>query len=245
LAEISSSPEWASFLVTRRVAIDRALLDGNGALTLAGEAEREALRRFRSFAASALRRGGEVPEPALDGLRVDAARALHLVEAWCGAAGNEAGGGAPSLESALAPLVRRFGESLRSNQLAEPAKRARSPRRRAVIGAIDRIADLFLAIDLESHEIADVNPAAAAALGVERADLLGQPAERFVHKDTHDVLRERLASVAEGGEGERFKLILRDEFERPIAVEVCATPYPGRRHRLALFAARPIVDFAR
>ena len=245
MAEISSSPEWASFLVTRRVAIDRALLEENGPLTRAGESEREALRRFRSFAASALRRGGEVPEPALDGLRVDPARAQELVEAWCTAAGEEAGGQGATLRGALAPLVQRFGESLRSNQLTEPAKRARSPRRRAVIGAIDRIADLFLAIDLESLEIADANPAAAAALGVERVELLGQPAERFVHKDTHDVLRERIASVAEGGEGERFRLILRDTFERPIAVEVCATPYPGRRHRLALFSARPVVDFAR
>ncbi len=242
MAEMAASPEWASFLVTRRFAIDRALLGGGGALAQAGEAEREALRRFRSFAASALRRGGEVPEPALDGLRVDPTRAVHLVETWCDAAQNEAGGGGEALGKALAPLLRRFGEALRSNQLTEPAKRARSPKRRAVRGAIDRVADVFLAVDLESGEIADANPAAAAMLGVEREALLGQSAERFVHKETHEILRERLASVAEGGEGERFKLILRDEFERPIAVEVCATPYPGRRWRLALLLARPIAS---
>ena len=77
---------WASFLVTRRAAIDRTMLEqarGEGP----GIAEAETLRRFRSFVTASLRRG-DGGEPALDGLRVPEDVSLVCTDAdphfdWC------------------------------------------------------------------------------------------------------------------------------------------------------------------
>ena len=58
-----------------------------GGVPPAASPEAEALRRLRSFAASALMHGDEAT-PALDGLRVDLARTGPLLLAWLEAAAD-------------------------------------------------------------------------------------------------------------------------------------------------------------
>lgn len=231
--------EWASYLVTRRSAIDRLLAGRREGTTNPGPSASEALRRFRSFAASTLRRG-EGAEPALDGLRVDPEATSQWIEHWCDAAAESAGPRAPELRKVLEPLQRRFAQSLRGAQLSRTAKRAKPAARRAVIGAIDRIADAFLAVDIDSGEVADANPAAAALLGKERAQLLGHAALRLVDRDSRELWSERLENVGESGEGQRFRVILRDEFMSPVAVDIWASAHLTRRRRLAILTARPV-----
>ena len=228
---------WASFLVTRRAAIERALTARTG-----GErprtADAEAPRRFRSCTTASLRRG-EVGEPALDGLRVEPGKALLWVQRWCDAAVQSAGDG-EALEALLTPLRLRFEAGLRGHQLTRSAKNAKPTKRRAVSGAIDRVADAFLAVDLDSGEIADANPAALALLGVEREDLLGRHAARHIDRDSRELWSERLESLGESGEGQRFRVVWRDEFLSPVAVDINAAPHLTRRRRLALVTARPV-----
>lgn len=231
--------EWASYLVTRRTAIDRLLAGRRSGATSPGPSASEALRRFRSFAASTLRRG-EGAEPALDGLRVDPEATSQWIEHWCDAAADSAGARAPELRKVLAPLQKRFTQSLRGAQLARSAKRAKPAARRAVIGAIDRIADAFLAIDIDSGEIADANPAAATLLGKERPELVGRRALRFIDRESHELWNERLENVGESGEGQRFRVIWRDEFMSPVAVDIWASAHLTRRRRLAIITARPV-----
>ncbi|MBM4383890.1 MAG: PAS domain-containing protein, partial [Deltaproteobacteria bacterium] len=78
-------------------------------------------------------------------------------------------------QAALAPLRAQFVAALAASQ---PARRAAgivtASARRAVPGAIDRIADAFLAADAESGAIVDANPAACALLGLARPELLAR-----------------------------------------------------------------------
>ena len=70
--------------------------------------------------------------------------------------------------------------------------------RRAISAAIDRIADLYFAIDVDSGEILDANPAVGAALGVARDALIGVEFNAFVPGDAQGPWWTSLDSLAEG-----------------------------------------------
>jgi PAS domain-containing protein len=226
--------------VVRRAEIDRALAARRrGDLPGPGTPETEALRRFRSFAASALRRG-EAGAPALDGLRVDASAVAHLVEDWCRAAGDVAGERNDEVLRHLDPLLARFRTALLGTELASEAQRAPRIVRRAVGGAIDRIADAFLAIDVDSLAIADANPAAAALLRVERDALVGGDVSRFLSVDALEAWRSALEPLAESASPRRFRATLIDARGDRVAVDVHATRLTARDRVLALVVARPV-----
>jgi len=235
--------EWAGWLVSRRAAVDRALalcaLERGDAPPAPGSPESEALRRFRSWAAAALRRGGGEAGPPLDGVRADPARALRAVQEWCGAAVDVAGPHGAELRGLLAPLAARFEAALTGARLARHAARAPRPARRAVVGAIDRIADAFLAVDLADGVVVDANPAATALLRTPREALLGAAAERFVQPDARALWSDELAELVESDEPRRFRAVWVDALAHPIAVEAHATRHqPTRDRLLALILAR-------
>lgn len=235
--------EWAGWLVSRRAAVDRALAlrahGRTGASPAAGSPESEALRRFRSWAAASLRRGGPDAEPALDGVRADPERALHAVEDWCDAAVEVAAAHGAELRALLAPLAARFAAALTGTRIARQAGRTPRPARRAVVGAIDRIADAFLAVDLADGLVVDANPAAAALLRTPREQLLGSAAERFVAADDRGAWGDELAELVESDEPRRFRAVWVDALAHPIAVEAHATRHqPARDRLLALILAR-------
>jgi len=230
--------EWSSWLVSRRAAIERALALREAPSVPGGaEPESEALRRFRSFAASALRRG-EPAAPALDGLRVDPERTQRLLAAWCEAAVALAGEQGSELRGLLEPLAARFASALTGQHVARKAGKAARVARRAVVGAIDRIADAFLAVDLETGSVVDANPAAAVLLGLPRHELVGARADAFVRGDARGTWRDELAELVESDEPRRFRAVLVDRREHPVSVEVHATRFASRERVLALAVAR-------
>ena len=204
-----------------------------------GAAEAEVLRRFRSFAASALQRGRPA-EPALDGLRANERRVLALLAAWSQAAAEVAGERGAAVSEALAPLLEHFRNALRSTGSARRARGVPRGNRRAVVAAIDRVCDAFLAIDADSGRLVDANPAAGALLGVARDALLGVEASAFVEASAQADWATALEALTEGAELRRFPLTLRDASGATIAVDCTATRFATRERTLALVLARPV-----
>jgi PAS domain S-box-containing protein len=236
---VARNPELAAWLVAYRAEIDRAVAVRLGpAAPRPGADETEVLRRFRSFAAAALRRG-EAAQPALEGLRANERRVVALLSAWVEAAGELAGPAASGVAEALAPLLSRFQTHLRTTG---PGRRKRgAPRsRRAVMAAIDRVADAFLAIDPQDARVLDANPAAGALLGVARDALLGVDAMSFVPAPARDLWWTELDAMSEDSEPRRFRGQLQDAGGAAIAVDCSVTRFRTRGRNLALVLARPL-----
>ena len=232
--------QLASWLVARRHPIERLMAVSLGdANPAAGSPEAEALRRFRSFAAAALRRGDRAV-PALDGIRVDEQRATMLLTRWIDAAAAAAGPDAAQVREALVPILVRFRINLRTTQPARQASGApRASKRRSVSAGIDRIADAFLAIDLDNGRIADANPAAGALLGTTRDKLLEADVTKFLSEPARDSWWTQLDAVSESPEPRRFLSSLVDCSGEGMEVDVSVTRFAKRRQTLALAVLRP------
>jgi PAS domain-containing protein len=238
-SDVTRDPELAAWLVRQRQTIEqRVLLRMGSTAPNPAAPESEVLRRFRSFAASALLRGRAV-EPSLDGLRADEGRVSDLLGAWSEAAADVAGRRAEDVRDALAPLLTRFRAALRSTTPARQKSGAPKTARRAVMAAIDRIADAFLAVDALSGRIVDANPAAGALLGTTRDALLQTELSVFVPAAARDRWQLELDAVCEGSEPRRFEAPLRDAAGLELGVDARATRHVSRERVLALILARP------
>jgi PAS domain S-box-containing protein len=233
-------PELAAWLLRSRRALDESLASqGRVAVPPASSPEAEALRRFRSFAASCLLRG-ERAAPALDGLKLDDERLSALLAAWCDAARALAAPGRQlAVENALRPLAVHFCAALRTSQSSRRRRGAPRTGRRAVRAAIDRIADAFLAIDSDTGRIVDANPAAGALLGLQRDALLERNVAGFLAEADAEEWAARIDAVTEGGEPARFRAALRDGGGLQIPLDVQITRHATRERTLALVVARP------
>jgi PAS domain S-box-containing protein len=109
-----------------------------------------------------------------------------------------------------------------------------------VAAAIDRIADLFLAVDTDSGRICDANPAAGALLGLARDALLEVDALSFVHPDDRAAWWEELDAISEGADPVRFELRLVDRGGSAARVACTATRFASRSRTLALVVGRPL-----
>ncbi len=233
-------PALARWLVGHRAEIEKTMATRLGpAAPAAGDPETEALRRFRSFAASALLRG-EVSAPALDGIRSHERRVLALLQAWAEAAEDVAGERAGAVRRALPPLIEQFRVALRKTQSSRRSKGAPRSNRRAVTAAIDRVADAFLAIDADTAEIIDANPSAGALLSVKRDALLGVDAMRFVPEAERPGWWTELDAIAEGAEPRTFAGCLRDAAGTELRIHASVTCFQTRGRTLALIVARPV-----
>lgn len=236
---MSRDPDLAAWLVRQRSAIEQRVLARLGAHAPgAATPESEALRRFRSFAASALLRG-RATEPSLDGLRADEERVASLLGAWSEAAAEVAGQRSDEVREALEPLLSRFRAALRASTPSRQKSGAPRTARRAVMAAIDRIADVFLAVDAITGRIADANPAAGALLGVTRDGLLEADLFVYVPAEGRQRWQDELDAMSEGSEPRGFSALLRDSGGLPIAVEVRVTRHVAKSRVFALVIARP------
>jgi PAS domain-containing protein len=246
---VGGSPEFATFLIARRIQIEAVMAARLGpAAPGPGAPEAEVLRRFRSFAASALRRGNEGAAPALDGLHGNERRTAAVLDSWAEAAALVAGAEGEALRVALNPLLQRFRTSLRQTSPQRRSRGAPRARRRAVIAAIDRVADIFLALEADSGRIVDANPAAGSLLGnpaagsllgVARDALLGIDAMSFVPEEQRGAWWSELDAMSEGTEPRRFASSLQDATGGRITVECSLTCFATRDRTLALVLARP------
>lgn len=200
--------------------------------------EAEALRRFRSFTSSALVRDS-APPPALDGLRVNQRRTEALLLAWLEAASEAAGNHQTLLRESLTPLVSQFRVHLRGTSSERKARGTPRVKRRAVVAAIDRVAEAFLAIDTDTGTIEDANPAAGALLGLNRDELLGVDAMSFVPQPMQATLWSELDAVGEGVETHLFSTTLCDSKGACVEMLASATRYSTRDKTLALILLRP------
>ena len=235
---MTRNPQLATWLVAHRARIDALLATRLGpAAPRAGAEETEVLRRFRSYASSALRRG-DAAQPALDGLRANERRVAALLAAWVEAAGEAAGPSSAVVDGALKPLLTHFQSGLRTTSNGR-RRRGGARTRRAVMAAIDRVADAFLALDASNANVVDANPAAGALLGVARDALLGVDAMSFVPARMRDTWWTELDAVSEAAEPRRFRGQLQDAQGGPIDVECSVTRFSTRERTLALIVARP------
>ena len=233
-------PQLATFLIRNRAQIDaRMNAQLGGAAPDPASAEAELLRRFRSCAASALA-SGRPAEPALEGLRVHDRRASALLDGWIDAAASAGAPHGEAIEAALRPLQQAFVARMRQSTGVRRAKGAPRATRRAVSAAIDRVADGFLALDANSGQIVDANPAAGALLGVARDALLGVDAMAFVPSARQASWWTELEAMTEGCEPRRFESTLLDNRGREIAVTCSVTRFATRERTLALVLARPL-----
>jgi len=237
---LQRDPDLAAWLVRQRRAIEQSLAsEARVEVPAASSPEAEALRRFRTFAASALLRG-ERSAPALDGLKLDDARVQALIDAWCRSAGRVAGPAKQdAVHAALAPLAVFFGTAIRGTQPSRRRRGAVRIGRRAVRAAIDRIADAFLAIDPDTGRIVDANPAAGALLGLQRDALLESNVASFLCGPDAEEWAAQIDAVTEGGEPVRFRASLRDGGGLRIPLDVQVTRHATRTRTLALVVARP------
>ena len=221
--EITVRREIASWLIARRPEIEKIMASRLGpAAPAAADPESEALRRFRSFAASALQRG-KAQTPALDGIKVNERRVIALLHAWTDAAEGVAGPMGAEVREALDPLIDHFRLSLRTTSSNRRSRGTPRAKRRAVVAAIDRISDAFLAIDVDTGVIADANPAAGALLN------LGRDADWW----------NRLDALAESDEPTVFRAALMDAAGVTVYVDASVTLFATRGRTLALVLARP------
>lgn len=231
--------DLATWLVAQRLEIERVMSDRLGAAApAAAGAEAETLRRFRTFASTALMRG-EAPRPVLDGLRPNERRVMALLTTWAESASELAAPESQIVREALAPLLDAFRLSIRTT--GKKRKTSGRPRatRRAISAAIDRIADLYFAIDVDSGEILDANPAAGAALGVARDALIGVEFNAFVPTDAQGPWWTSLDAIAEGQENTIFSAAMQDREGRRVRLEASATRYLRTGNKtLALVIAR-------
>lgn len=230
---------FAAWLVAQRRATEEALAARLGKKLPARSApESEALRRFRTFAARAVLTGATTT-PALDGLRASERSVAALLEAWIEAAAQIAGPRADEVRTTLEPLARRFCSSLRDT--APARRKSGTPRAsgRAVRAAIDRVADGYLAIDVDTRTIVDANPAAGALLGAERDTLLGADADGYLPEAGREGFWTQLDALCESDETRRFPTWLRDQSGSLVSVEVSLTRYARRTRTLALALLRP------
>lgn len=229
----------ATWLISHRLEIESVLKSQLGpAAPAPGSPESEALRRFRSFLASALVRS-ESLTPALDGLRLNERRVMALIEAWSRAAVESAGDVHANLAERLRPMIETFRLSIRTTQGGRKQRGRPRATRRAVVAAIDRVADAFLAIDIDSGEIVDANPAAGSLLGVNRDALLGVTALSFVEREGHEGWWTRLDAISEDSDPGNFWTRLVDARGGPIEVDATMTRFATRGRVLALMMMRP------
>jgi len=231
--------ELASWLMTQRLEVEKLMRQRLGAAAPAASGpEAETLRRFRTFVATALMRG-EAPRPVLDGLRPNERRVMALLNCWAEAASELAGPDRDAVANALTPLLDAFRLAIRTTGTNRKSSGRPRATRRAVSAAIDRVADIFLALDTDSGEILDANPAAGAALGVARDALIGLEFNAFVPKENQGPWWTALDTIAEGQDCHVFLASMQDREGRPIRLEASATRFVKSHRTLALILARP------
>ena len=235
----NANHELANWLMSQRLEIERVMQSrlGAAAPAVAGP-EAETLRRFRTFTSTALMRG-DAPRPVLDGLRPNERRVMALLTCWAECASDLAGPDREVVASALAPLLDVFRLAIRTTGSKRKSSGRPRATRRAITAAIDRIADLYFALDTDSGEILDANPAAGAALGVARDALIGIEFNAFVPTEIQGPWWTALDTLAEGQDSYVFTASMRDREGRLLRLEASATRYLRPDRTLALVLARP------
>jgi PAS domain S-box-containing protein len=206
----------------------------------------EIVRRFRSYC----RLASIYPDaarPSLDGLAGNDATALERAVTTAVDVACECG---PPLAvaDALRSLETRFRTGLRRVLQPEPIEErdATGPKGRRrlpnagkrVRSAIDRIGDAYLALNLDTGRIFDVNPAAENLFGASADALLERAISEFVHPDDRRVFDDLEARLDAGEEAGPLGFAFARPGGERVAVELTAAVHTISGKRLAILVAR-------
>ena len=210
-------------------------------------ARAEIVRRFRSFCRLASIHP-EAARPSLDGLAGNSPAGLERAVSIAVDVACECGP-KPEIARELRSLERRFRSGLRRVMQPErPEPRRRHGRRRVpnagkrVRSAIDRIGDAYVALNLDTGTIYDLNPAAETLFALEGEKLLSRALCELVHpadRASFGNLEARLDAGEDAGPLEMG--FARPDGER-IPVELTVWNHTIAGKRLAIFVAREFGD---
>jgi PAS domain S-box-containing protein len=207
------------------------------------EARLELVRRFRSFVRLASI-DLENARPSLDGLGGNSAAGLEKtieiavdVACLCDPPAE--------VEASLRSLEARFRTGIRRiMRPSEPERKQRRGRRRALHGgkrvraAIDRIGDAYLALDLESGRLADLNPAAEVLLGAPAVTVIEKPFLDLIEPEAREAFGSLEARLDADEETPPCSLAFQRREGEAVSVEVSVANHTISGRRLAIFIAR-------
>jgi PAS domain S-box-containing protein len=208
------------------------------------EVRAEVIRRFRTYCRLASL-SLDAARVSLDGLGGNSALGLENTVSAAVEVANGFGA-PPEIAGALWDMEARFRAGVRrilAPEDSEP-KRERNKLRptpnagKRVRGAIDRISDTYVAVNLDTNTIFDVNPAAEALFASDSARLVGSSLSSFIAPTdqlTWSELESRLDAGEESGPLELTIARPNGDFV-PVEVTIASHTISGRR--LAIFLVR-------
>ena len=214
----------------------------------APEVRAEVIRRFRTFCRLASL-SLDTARVSLDGLGGNSALALEESVRVAVEVANSFGPPA-DVAGALVDMEARFRAGVRRilapEDLAEKRERERAKKRptpnagRRVRGAIDRISDTYVALNLDTNTIFDVNPAAEALFASAAERLVGTPLANYVAPSDRLTWRD-LESRLDAGEdaGPLEVTIARPNGDYvPVELTIASHTIAGRRLAIILVRER-------
>lgn len=211
----------------------------------APEVRAEVIRRFRTFVRLASL-SADTARVSLDGLGGNSALALEKTISAAVEVANSFGA-TPEVSRALVDMETRFRSGVRrilapeerEERHVERAKKRPTPNAgRRVRGAIDRISDTYVALNLDSSTIFDVNPAAEALFASDAARLIGSSLAAYIAPGdlpAWNALESRLDAGEDSGPIEITIARPNGDFV-PVEVTIASHSIAGKR--LAIFIAR-------
>ncbi|NRA01307.1 MAG: PAS domain S-box protein [Myxococcales bacterium] len=232
----------ALFLTRHRAAIEAEVDRRLGRAEPPPAARAEIVRRFRSFCRLASLDLSSA-RPSLDGLAGTSPEGLERAISTAVQVARSCGP-APDIEQALQSLGARFRGGIR--QLMRPSEspvRKRGRRKlpnagRRVRAAIDRINDAYVALNLDTGRIYDLNPAAETLFAADAAKLLDREFEELVEPALLPQYQSLQARLDAGEDPGRTEMVFaRTNGERvPVVLTISNHTIGGRR--IAIFVAR-------
>ena len=210
----------------------------------APEVRAEVIRRFRTYCRLASL-SLDTARVSLDGLGGNSALALEATVRAAVEVANSFSA-PPDVAGALGDMEARFRAGVRrilAPEEAEP-KRERSKNRptpnagRRVRGAIDRISDTYVAVNLDTNTIYDVNPAAEALFASDSARLVGSELTSYIAPQDQVAWRELESRLDAGEDSGPLDLTIARPNGDFVPVEVTIASHMISGRRLAIFLVR-------
>lgn len=206
-------------------------------------ARSEIVRRFRTFCRLASL-DWDAARPSFDGLAGNSAIGLeNVVNTAVEVASLDAGPG--EISDALRELSMRFRAGIRrSFQPREEDAPRRGRRRRKpnagkrVRAAIDRISDAYLALNLDTGTVHDLNPAAEALFGGDENELIARDFSVLVAPQDLASYRDLEARLDAGEDSSPLSLRVRRLNGETVPVEIAMASHTIGGRRLAILCLR-------
>jgi len=225
-----------------RSAIEAEVNRRLGAAKPAPDARAEIIRRFRTYCRLASL-GTGTARPSLDGLGGNEPSALERALSVTVEIAIECGP-APEIATALRRMENQFRAGIRRIMQPLESRKKRKGRRhmpnagKRVRSAIDRIGDAYLALNLDTGNLFDVNPAAETLLATEATKLIDRSFEQLIAPADRQSYRDLEARLDAGENTGPIDVVLARPNGDFVRVEFLISLHTIATKRLAIFTAR-------